>query len=97
MFGMHAGRELYKRNLALLVPFLLKPAIQLRSLRRLPQPAADGSTELFAEWVLTCYLRLPWRPYICVNGTTTFTLNADQNQVRARWRPPLFDSDNPLG
>lgn len=133
-----AGRELYKRNLALLVPFLWDAAIELRGLQRLPpgplasnssssttsrslsssssSNAADAATQrqpqqaqpstwwrallgggaaagsaagqdapvqLLAEWQLTCWLRLPWAPYVRVNGTTTYTLNADQNKVGA--------------
>lgn len=127
-----AGRELYKRNLALLIPFLWDAAIELRGLQQLPpdtsaggaavssssssgsaaagtdlqrqgqedQLAAvgwqtslrggstaraaagrDAPVQLLAEWRLTCWLRLPWAPYVAVNGTTTYTLNADQNKV----------------
>ncbi|KAL4442443.1 hypothetical protein ABPG77_005027 [Micractinium sp. CCAP 211/92] len=126
------GRELYKRNLALLVPFLWDAAIELRGLQQLPpdtsaggaavssssssgsaaagtdlqrqgqedQLAAvgwqtslrggstaraaagrDAPVQLLAEWRLTCWLRLPWAPYVAVNGTTTYTLNADQNKI----------------
>ena len=42
--------------------------------------AAEG-TRLFAEWRLTCYVRLPWAPFVEVNGTTTYTLNSEKNQV----------------
>lgn len=129
-----AGRELYKRNLALLVPFLWDAAIELRALQRLPpgdlagggggdggsgaagaaaqqqqrgqragewwrvllaggSPALPGSQEgapvrLLAEWRLTCWLRLPWAPFVAVNGTTTYTLGADQNKVWAPLRRP---------
>lgn len=87
------------RNLALLVPFLEAPRIELKSLRRLERPgrrrrwpalfgggSSNGSRpcapqQLFAEWRLTCYVRLPWAPYVEVNGTTTYTLNAGANQV----------------
>jgi hypothetical protein len=93
------GRELWKRNLALLVPLLEDPAVELKELHRLPKGAvgvaADGSvqfasggaaapTVLFAEWRLTCSLRfLPWRPYIDLNGTTTYALHVDCNRVVA--------------
>lgn len=101
-----AGRDLYKRNLALIKPFLEEPAIALRSLRRLPSAAqqaggggglgigsllgsrrsSGGSgavpVQLFAEWTLTCYVQLPWAPYVRVEGTTTYTLNGDSNQAR---------------
>lgn len=118
-----AGRDLYIRNLSLLVPFLVEPAIELKSLRRLQDrpsqrwqwpallpgsrqssgsssggsgnggrsssgssrsgksDAAAEGTQLFAEWRLTCYVRLPWAPYVEVNGTTTYTLNEAENQV----------------
>lgn len=118
-----AGRDLYIRNLSLLVPFLVEPVIELKSLRRLQDrpsqrwqwpvllsgsrqssgssgsgsgsrgsgsrsstrsgksDAAAEGTQLFAEWRLTCYVRLPWAPYVEVNGTTTYTLNEAENQV----------------
>lgn len=89
----HAGRDLYKRNLQLISPFLLDPFIQLKSLRRLPAgPGGPASwqrggirsaapVQLQAEWLLTCYVALPWRPYVSVSGTTTYTLNEDSNKV----------------
>ena len=122
-----AGRDLYVRNLSLLVPFLEDPQIQLKSLRQLPaegrplrrwqwpvllnsrgstdsssrsdssrsdssrgsrgssrssgSSASAESTRLFAQWRLTCYVRLPWAPFVAVNGTTTYTLNEQENQV----------------
>ena len=114
-----AGRERYKRNLALLVPFLLEPSIQLRSLRALPPPAPAGAQsisggscsggggeplvaaagqpqrrqgrqqgqqlarQLRAEWRLECYLRLPWRPYVGIEGSTTYTLSEERDRVGA--------------
>lgn len=154
------GRERYKRNLSLLVPFFWDAAIQLRSLKRLPPasppPSSSSSSksgrggksssgggtssiarssgrggrgsssggwgsskraalseqaaqqqqqqltwwqrlpgflaaqggergqapvQLLAEWRLTCWLRLPWAPCVAINGTTTYTLNEDSNQV----------------
>lgn len=130
------GRDLYIRNLSLLVPFLVEPQIELKSLRQLPSKggaprrwqwpwlpgasagsgrssssggggtrqrssrgnrgsgvsssssspsssisgAAEG-TRLLAEWRLTCYVRLPWAPFVEVNGTTTYALNSEENQV----------------
>ncbi|KAI7845986.1 hypothetical protein COHA_000531 [Chlorella ohadii] len=121
------GRDLYVRNLSLLVPFLEDPQIQLKSLRQLPaegrplrrwqwpvllnsrgstdsssrsdssrsdssrgsrgssrssgSSASAESTRLFAQWRLTCYVRLPWAPFVAVNGTTTYTLNEQENQI----------------
>lgn len=89
-----SGRELWKRNIQLLVPFLLKPRIQLKSLVSLEarRPivfwkasgnAGAGPVQLYSEWVLTCYIALPWRPYVNLNGSTTFTLNKEKNKVNA--------------
>ncbi|GAB4814613.1 hypothetical protein N2152v2_001659 [Parachlorella kessleri] len=126
------GRDLWKRNLSLLTPFLIEPQIQLKSLQRLPPLgtrqgrqqqqqqqegpdrqqqqqqqqqrwlkqltsllpsswlawAAGGATatrtepvQLYAEWLLTCYVALPWRPYVSVNGSITCTLNGAANQI----------------
>lgn len=80
-FSVTAGREQYKRNLELLVPFLLDPSIQLYSLRRLPSPAPGTPTQLCAAWRLRCWLRLPWAPLVDIRGSTTYTLNTDRNQV----------------
>jgi hypothetical protein len=63
------------------VPFFEEPAIQLRSLARLPTPSPCGATRLRAEWRLTCWLRLPWAPYIDIEGSTTYVLNEEENQV----------------
>lgn len=66
------------------MPFFEEPAIQLRSLARLPTPSPRGATRLRAEWRLTCWLRLPWAPYIDIEGNTTYMLNEDDNQVGPR-------------
>jgi hypothetical protein len=77
------GRDLYKRNLSLLVPFFWDAAIQLRSLSRPAQPGPGGATCLRAEWRLSCWLRvLPWAPHVDINGVTTYTLNTQENQVQ---------------
>lgn len=86
------GRELWKRNLQLLVPFLIHPTIELYSLTQVddasPPPLdASGSIQgrgavLRAEWRLATGLKLPWRPYIDVKGDTTYTLHwPDNNRI----------------
>lgn len=35
-----------------------------------------------AEWQLSTWLSLPWRPRVQIEGRTIYTLNADANQVR---------------
>jgi hypothetical protein len=68
------GRELWKRNLALLVPFLEDPSIELHSLRRVPGEGRGAGAVLLAAWTLRSGLRLPWRPFVEVEGTTEYTL-----------------------
>lgn len=76
------GFERYRRNLQLVVPFLVRPAISLRSLRELP-PAErpGGAPALHAAWQLRTGVALPWQPYIVLNGTTTYFLNSQGSRV----------------
>ncbi|XP_042058414.1 uncharacterized protein LOC121802782 isoform X2 [Salvia splendens] len=68
------GRELYARNLGLLLPFFESPSIQLEELTK----EFDGKTiSLVASWKLRTYLRLPWKPLISIDGTTTYDLDDD--------------------
>jgi hypothetical protein len=73
------GRELWKRNLRLLVPFLVNPSIELRSIEQLSEGSAESGAVLRAAWALNCGLRLPWGPQVAVNGTTTYTLASPEN------------------
>jgi len=97
------GRELWKRNLKLLTPFLIDPSIQLRSLRKsntkvVEVGVEDGAVEealgveadsfdtnnnveLLASWRLMTGLKLPWRPYIDIEGTTRYVLNEERNAI----------------
>ena len=70
------GRELWKRNLQLLVPFLEDPSIQLTSLREVAPARGEArrGAVLRAAWVLRCGLRLPWRPWVEVIGSTEYEL-----------------------
>ncbi|PSC75331.1 Adenine phosphoribosyltransferase 1, chloroplastic [Micractinium conductrix] len=56
---------------------------QQQQRRRQQQQQQQQPVRLLAEWRLTCWLRLPWAPYICVNGTTTYTLNEASNQIES--------------
>jgi hypothetical protein len=76
------GRELWKRNLALLVPFLIDPAIDLVSLEQVGGPAGS-------------FLGFPWSPFIDFNfalkgGRSSAGKRADleieQVALDARWR-----------
>ncbi|GFR52643.1 hypothetical protein Agub_g15234, partial [Astrephomene gubernaculifera] len=79
------GVDLWKRNLALLTPFLLQPEVQLLGIRRLRGRSADGdeagAVVVRAEWRLRTLLRLPWRPLIDIGGATEYTLNAEGNRI----------------
>ncbi|XP_057763696.1 uncharacterized protein LOC130984993 isoform X2 [Salvia miltiorrhiza] len=73
------GKELYARNLSLLLPFFENPSIQLEELNK----QLDRETiTLVASWKLRTYLRLPWKPLICIDGTTTYDLGEDFRIVR---------------
>ncbi|KAI3728261.1 hypothetical protein L6452_16894 [Arctium lappa] len=70
------GKELYSRNLKLLVPFFELPSISLQSIKKV----LDSETEsIMASWRLRTYLKLPWRPLISIDGTTVYDLD---NQFR---------------
>lgn len=72
------GTTLYERNLKLLVPFFEEPSITLFSLNE-----ETGDPGLIrANWQLRTFIKLPWRPLICVDGCTTYTL--DRNLKIAR-------------
>ncbi|GIL87599.1 hypothetical protein Vretimale_14712 [Volvox reticuliferus] len=75
-----SGVDLWKRNLALLVPFLEQPLVELRDIRRLGRND-EGAEVVRAEWRLQTLLRLPWRPLIDIDGATEYTLNPESNRV----------------
>ncbi|CAK0787080.1 hypothetical protein CVIRNUC_010296 [Coccomyxa viridis] len=76
------GLQRWRQNLQLLVPFLIEPRIMLFSLTELPDLAdADASKRLKADWRLTTHLKLPWRPFIDINGSTEYTLDPERQQV----------------
>ncbi|KAJ7978087.1 Nuclear transport factor 2 (NTF2) family protein [Quillaja saponaria] len=73
------GRELYSRNLKLLLPFFDCPSIGLRAIVK------DISSEtnfVLATWKLRTYLKLPWRPLIAIDGSTIYELDEDFKIVR---------------
>eukprot|EP00879_Flechtneria_rotunda_P018170 GHRR01019057.1.p2 GENE.GHRR01019057.1~~GHRR01019057.1.p2 ORF type:complete len:167 (+),score=31.89 GHRR01019057.1:648-1148(+) len=74
------GLDLWKRNLQLLVPFLVEPRIQLLSLKNLGY-SKTGAQQLKAEWTLQTCLSLPWRPVISILGSTVYTLSREGNKV----------------
>jgi hypothetical protein len=89
-----SGLDLWKRNLALLTPFLAAPSARLlRPIERrltadrgaeegqMKEEDEEEAVELVAVWALETWLKLPWRPRIAIEGTTVYTLNADANRV----------------
>ncbi|KAK4414238.1 hypothetical protein Salat_2836800 [Sesamum alatum] len=78
------GKDLYARNLSLLLPFLLNPSIQLKRIEK----GLDSEKEfIVASWKLRTYLRLPWKPLISVDGRTIYDLDEEFRIVRhvERW------------
>ncbi|XP_031403518.1 uncharacterized protein LOC116212912 isoform X2 [Punica granatum] len=73
------GRDLYQRNLKLLVPFFDQPSIELKNIEK-----GEDAEEKFilATWKLRSYLRLPWRPLISIDGRTVYELDNNFEIVR---------------
>ncbi|WCJ41926.1 hypothetical protein M5689_022762 [Euphorbia peplus] len=73
------GTDLYLRNLRLLVPFFDSPSIALHNIQR----GADSETTcVLATWELRTYLKFPWKPLICIDGSTTYEVNDEFKVVR---------------
>lgn len=86
-----SGRELYSRNLQLLVPFFEQPSIVLKSIEK----GVDAEREfVLANWSLRTYLKLPWRPLIAIEGSTIYDLNDEYKIVRhvERWNVSAVDA-----
>ncbi|KAF6257037.1 hypothetical protein COO60DRAFT_50429 [Scenedesmus sp. NREL 46B-D3] len=75
-----SGLDLWKRNLQLLVPFLVEARIELMSISSMGRDS-KGFEQIRAEWSLDTGLSLPWRPRVSILGSTIYTLNSDANQV----------------
>nr|XP_043607417.1 uncharacterized protein LOC122579329 [Erigeron canadensis] len=71
------GRELYSRNLKLLVPFFEHPSISLHYIGKVLKGETESVT---ASWTLRTYLKIPWRPLIAIDGTTVYDLD-DQFKI----------------
>ncbi|KAK3019454.1 hypothetical protein RJ639_005138 [Escallonia herrerae] len=77
--GKKLCRELYSRNLKLLVPFFDQPSITLQKIDK----GAEADTNIvLAFWKLRTYLKLPWRPLISVDGSTTYELDDEFKVIR---------------
>lgn len=73
------GKALYSRNLNLLVPFFEQPSIMLQQIKKGNDCDQDF---VVASWKLRTYLKLPWKPLICIDGSTVYDLNNDYLIVR---------------
>eukprot|EP00898_Chlorokybus_atmophyticus_P000628 jgi/Chlat1/1566/Chrsp123S01847 len=76
------GLERWRRNISLLMPFFINPTITLLDVQ------VTSPLLLLASWRLTTHLKLPWRPYININGMTDYTLDQESLRVTAhveRW------------
>ncbi|XP_014510908.1 uncharacterized protein LOC106769699 isoform X1 [Vigna radiata var. radiata] len=73
------GRELYARNLKLLVPFFDRPSIILQNIEK---DVDSDRNFVLASWKLRTNLKLPWRPLISIDGSTMYELNENYRIVR---------------
>ncbi|ERN20370.1 hypothetical protein AMTRI_Chr03g140310 [Amborella trichopoda] len=73
------GRDLYKRNLELLVPFFDEPSLILHNIEK---AVGCETGRIVASWKLRTYLKLPWRPLVSVEGMTVYDLNDDFKIVK---------------
>ncbi|KAK7269233.1 hypothetical protein RIF29_21951 [Crotalaria pallida] len=73
------GRELYERNLKLLVPFFDLASIKLQKIEK---DVGSDSNFVRATWKLRTNLKLPWKPLISIDGSTLYELDEDFKIVR---------------
>ncbi|GLT33003.1 hypothetical protein SLA2020_293670 [Shorea laevis] len=66
------GKQLYSRNLKLLLPFFDSPSIGLQTIEKGVNLETDF---VLAKWKLRTYLKLPWRPLISIDGSTIYELD----------------------
>ncbi|KAF5196653.1 putative Adenine phosphoribosyltransferase-like protein [Thalictrum thalictroides] len=68
------GKDLYARNLKLLVPFFDCPSLSLQQIEKV---VSTDKSFVLATWKLRTYLKLPWRPLISIEGNTVYDLDDD--------------------
>ncbi|XP_016650464.1 PREDICTED: uncharacterized protein LOC103318607 [Prunus mume] len=73
------GKELYSRNLKLLVPFFESPSV---GLEKIEKGINTEASFVLATWKLRTYLKLPWRPLISIDGSTVYDLDDKFKIVR---------------
>ncbi|XP_042517097.1 uncharacterized protein LOC122091297 [Macadamia integrifolia] len=85
------GKDLYSRNLKLLVPFFDGPSIVLQKIEK----GMNSQTNfVLATWELRTYLKLPWRPLISIEGSTVYDLGDEFKIVRhaERWNVSALEA-----
>ncbi|XP_077210918.1 adenine phosphoribosyltransferase-like protein, putative (DUF2358) [Tasmannia lanceolata] len=85
------GKDLYSRNLGLLVTFFDSPSLVLQKIEK----GTDCETEfVLAAWKLRTYLKLPWQPLISIEGTTVYDFDEDFKIVRhvERWNVSAIEA-----
>jgi len=75
------GLALWRRNIRLLEPFLVKPRIELRGPPRRTGTDTAGKTTLEAQWRLVTGVRLPWRPLVDIMGSTLYVLSPESGRI----------------
>ncbi|KAL3537859.1 hypothetical protein ACH5RR_001225 [Cinchona calisaya] len=73
------GRDLYLRNLKLLIPFFDSPSILLEKIEK---GINSKSEYIRASWKLRTYVKLPWRPLISIDGSTVYDLDEQLRVIR---------------
>ncbi|EOY09805.1 Uncharacterized protein TCM_025179 isoform 3 [Theobroma cacao] len=73
------GKELYSRNLKLLVPFFDNPSI---GLQKIEKGVKVETNFVLATWRLRTFLKLPWKPLISIDGSTFYELGQKFTIVR---------------
>ncbi|XP_020095893.1 uncharacterized protein LOC109715337 isoform X3 [Ananas comosus] len=77
------GRDLYSRNLDLLVPFFDCPSLELEAIEKAIKKGSNYEINfILATWKLRTYLKFPWRPLIAIGGQTTYDLGKDFKIIR---------------
>ncbi|GLT87805.1 hypothetical protein SLE2022_058660 [Rubroshorea leprosula] len=73
------GKQIYSRNLKLLLPFFESPSIGLQTIEK----GVNLETNfVMAKWSLRTHLKLPWRPLISIDGSTFYELDDKFTIVR---------------